>query len=207
MATVVGRNPVFPVPAPVVVQDRLYRLSIDQYHEMIRTGILTASDRIEVLDGLLVSKKTKNPPHIVATGLVQDALVACVPQGWHVSVQDPVEAGTSEPEPDVKVVRGARRDYLRRRVGFGDVALVVEVSDNTLRDDRTIKKAACAGAGIPAYWIVKLIDRQVEVYTAPSGPASQPDYRHRAILGPGEYVRVVLDEMDVGRFPVADVLP
>jgi Uma2 family endonuclease len=174
---------------------------------MGRVGILAESDRVELLEGLLVAKMTKNPPYIVTTGLVQDALVACVPQGWHVSVQDPVETATSEPEPDVKLVRGARRDYLQRRPGPGDLALVVEVSDNTLKDDRTMKQVVYAAAGISPYWIVNLIDCQLEVYTDPSGPATSPGYGHREILGPAESVRVVVDGVDVGQISVADILP
>jgi Uma2 family endonuclease len=174
---------------------------------MARAGILAVSDQVELLEGLLVTKMTKNPPHIVATGLVQDALAACLPKGWHVSVQDPIETAVSEPEPDVKLVRGSRRDYLRRNPGPGDVALVVEVSDNSLREDRTIKKAAYAGAGIPTYWIVNLIDRHVEVYTDPSGTVAPPDYGHREILVPADALSVVLDGVDVGQIPVADILP
>jgi len=35
---------------------RVGRISVEKYHEMIRQGILTANDRMELLDGILVSK-------------------------------------------------------------------------------------------------------------------------------------------------------
>ncbi|MCB0634553.1 MAG: Uma2 family endonuclease, partial [Lewinella sp.] len=47
---------------------------------------------------------------------------------------------------------------------------VIEVSDHTVAKDRGIKLMAYAGAGIPEYWIINLIDRQIEQYLQP-----QPD--------------------------------
>ncbi|MGO9463192.1 MAG: hypothetical protein ACLQIB_19795 [Isosphaeraceae bacterium] len=44
----------------------LYRLSVKQYHAMIRAGNLTEDDQVELLEGFLVTKMSKNPPHIVA---------------------------------------------------------------------------------------------------------------------------------------------
>ena len=85
---------------------------------------------------------------------------------------------TSEPEPDVIVVRGSNDDYVDRHPGPGDVVLVVEVSDTSLRSDQGFKKMIYAKSSLPVYWIVNLIDRRVEVYTDPTGPAEQPDYRH-----------------------------
>ena len=58
-------------------------------------------------------------------------------------------------------------------------------------------------AGIPIYWIVNLIDRQIEVYSdpQPDGYATRTDYRS------DEYVPVVLDGTVVGQIAVDDILP
>ena len=53
-------------------QSEHYRLSPGQYRAMAEWGILTADDRIELLEGWLVAKMTKNPPHEIAKGLTQD---------------------------------------------------------------------------------------------------------------------------------------
>ncbi|HEX8202348.1 MAG TPA: hypothetical protein VF590_17855, partial [Isosphaeraceae bacterium] len=51
--------------APVVVlTGPIYRLSVPQYLDMVRAGILTEDDRVELLEGVLVTKMGKNPPHI-----------------------------------------------------------------------------------------------------------------------------------------------
>ena len=44
----------------------LYRLSVEQYHAMIHAGILSEQDTVELLEGLLVQKMTRNPPQAIA---------------------------------------------------------------------------------------------------------------------------------------------
>jgi hypothetical protein len=186
--------------------DQLWRLSIEQYHAMIRVGILTADDPVELLGGLLVQKMSKNPPHRVATGLTREALGRLAPTGWYVDSQEPVTMEESEPELDVQVVRGQRRDYVDRHPTPRDVGLAVEVADTTLQLDRGVKKRLYAAARIPVYWIVNIPERQIEVYTDPSGPADQPDYRHRQDYHTGYAAPVVLDGCEIGTIPVAELL-
>jgi Uma2 family endonuclease len=190
-----------------IAPERLYRFSPEQYDAMAEHGILTPDDRVELLEGWVVRKMGKNPPHVLVTGLVQDALTRLLPPGWFVSVQDPVTAGASEPEPDVKLVRGSRRDYQRRRIGPADVGLVVEVSDSSLEEDQSHKKQIYARAGIPFYWIADIPGSKLLVHSDPTGPADSPDYRRVAEYGPADEVPLVLDGREVGRFAVRDLLP
>jgi Uma2 family endonuclease len=185
----------------------IYRLSVAQYHRMVRAGILVDDDPVELLEGWLVQKMGKKPPHTFSTGQVRDTLPHVLPPGWFVSSQQPVTGETSEPEPDVAVVRGNRRDYLERHPEPRETGILVEVSDSTLRHDRGFKKRIYARDRTPVYWIVNLVDRQVEVYTDPTGPADVPDYRQRQDYKPGEDVPVVIDGQEVGRIPVAELLP
>jgi Uma2 family endonuclease len=196
-----------PVTAAAVPHDFILRLSVKQYHQMIESGILTDDDQVELLEGWLVYKMAKTPPHRLATGLVREALAAVVPAGWYVDSQEPITLADSEPEPDGVIVRGARRDYLRRHPGPEDVALVVEVANATLERDRGVKKKLYAQAAIPAYWIINLAERQCEVYTQPSGPTDEPDYRVRQNYKPGEEVPVVVAGREVGRLSVGEILP
>jgi Uma2 family endonuclease len=85
--------------------------------------------------------------------------------------------------------------------------LVVEVAESSLAVDRTLRKELYAAAGIPLYWIVNLVDRRLEVFTGPSGPTPHPDYATTTILGPGDEVALILDGQEVGRIPVAALLP
>ncbi|MCI0527429.1 MAG: Uma2 family endonuclease, partial [Nitrospira sp.] len=77
----------------------------------------------------------------------------------------------------------------------------------TLQRDRTTKKRLCALAEIPIYWIVNLSENQLEVYTDPSGPAEQPDYRQRQDYGLSDLVPVVIEGHEIGRLTVRELLP
>ena len=191
----------------VVPPEVIWRLSVDQYHAMIHAGILTDDDPVELLEGWLVAKMPKNPPHRAVTRLIRQVLERLVPAEWYVDTQEPITTDDSEPEPDVVVVRGETRHYLDRHPGLNDVGLVIEVADTTLQRDRGFKKQLYARAGIPVYWIVNLSDNQCEVYTEPSGPEPQPDYRQRQDYGASDVMPVVLAGVEVGRMAVREFLP
>src|SRR5205807_8538091 len=138
--------PTVTVPNPAVPDVSIHRLTVEQYEAMFEAGILTEADPVELLEGWLVEKMSKNPPHIVATGLLLDVLPRLLPAGWFLNVQDPIATVDSLPEPDAALIRGARRDYLARRPTAVDIALLVEVADTSLEQDRGLKKRAYARA-------------------------------------------------------------
>jgi len=201
-----------PIDAPDPV-DWLYRMPLDVYDRLAEVGLLGPSDRTELLDGLLVRKMTKGHPHIVATHLTRDALAAVLPGGWFVFKEDPVALPTgpggyaSEPEPDVSVVRGAIRDYLARHPDPQDMALIVEVADSSIREDRVKKLVRYAWAGVPVAWLVNLVARTVEVHSQPTGPAAPARYQEVAVYGEGDDVPVVVDGREAGRVAARDLLP
>src|SRR6266404_5283681 len=121
---------------PAVPEDHILRLSVEQYHGMIRGGILTDDDPVELLEGWLVTRMPKNPAHRIATRLLQEALEKLIPQGWYAERQEPITTADSEPEPDVAVIRGDTRQYTEEHPGPQNLALVAEVADTTLRRDR-----------------------------------------------------------------------
>jgi Uma2 family endonuclease len=82
------------------------------------------------------------------------------------------------------------------------VALIVEVAVSSLAEDR-IQADLYAAAGIAVYWIVNMVDSQIEVY---SGPTST-GYSSRVDFLPGQSVWVVIDGVQVGTIAVDDVLP
>jgi Uma2 family endonuclease len=196
-----------PVRSPDLPLDYFYRLSVDQYHAMIRFSILTENDPVELLEGCLVLKMGINPKHWFATGQLRDWLVGLGLTDYFVHSQEPIVTEDSEPEPDVAVVRGRRLDYFDVSPTASGIALVVEVSDSTLTDDRTVKKRIYARAGIPIYWIVNLVDQQIEIYTLPTGSTNKPDYANCEIIGREGEVQLVLDGREVGRLPVEKLIP
>ena len=190
-----------------IPNDLILRLSIEQYHAIIQAGILTDDDSVELLEGWLVFKRPKNPPHRVTTRLVRTALENILPAGWYVDSQEPITLSNSEPEPDIVVVRGDTRQYLDRHPGAEDIALIIEVSDTTLQRDRTVKRRIYARAGIAIYWIVNLVEEQVEVYSQPLVEVEQPDYSQRLDFGRSAVIPIIFEGIEIGAIAVDALLP
>lgn len=184
-----------------------WRISVDRYHKMIQRGLLTTNDRLELLEGMLIKKMTVNPPHAFVTETIAETFARLIANGRFINSQQPITMEASEPEPDVFIVRGQRRDFTQSHPTPKDVALLVEVSDSTLKQDQTWKKRIYAQADIPVYWIVNLPDRQIEVYTKPVSRSSNPTYRHRVIYWEGDMIPLVVDGVETAVLPVSDLLP
>jgi Uma2 family endonuclease len=134
--------------------DSLRRFTVEEYHDLIGQGYFAKDESYELLEGLLVHKMPKYPPHWIATDLLRDALQALGLSGYFIHSQNPVTTTDSEPEPDLAVVLGNRRDYKGGNPEPDKVPLVIEVADSSLRRDRTLKKRIYARAALPVYWIV-----------------------------------------------------
>lgn len=186
------------------ISSTLYRLTVSQFDRMIQDCILPDAERVELVEGLLVTKMGRKRPHVQAGVIGLRLLSAIVPAGWHVRKEDPVVASDwSKPEPDLAVVRGRDTDYGERDVTSADVALVVEIAESSLPVDRLDMARVYSTASIAIYWIINLVELQVEVYSDP-GPAG---YRSTQIFKPGETVPVVIDGIPVGQISVAELLP
>ena len=115
--------------------------------------------------------------------------------------------GISLPLSDSKGDPGTVRDFAKRHPGPKDAVLIAEVADSSLRRDRGQKKRLYARARVREYWIVNLVERQVEVHSEPTGPGRKPDYRERTVYAATDAIPVVIDGREVGRLSVADLLP
>jgi Uma2 family endonuclease len=188
------------------IPSRLYRMSVDEYEALVESGGLKSRNHFHLINGYLVAKMTQNPPHRVADELCGAELARVVPRDrYHVAAAKPVRlpGQDSEPEPDRCVVRGTFRDYEDHHPGPNEIALIVEVADTSLAEDRTLATEVYGPARIPVYWIVNLADRQVEVYT---GPAPE-GYLSTEVFPEGQCVPVVIDGQQVGLIAVSDILP
>src|ERR1017187_3222444 len=112
-----------PPLAPTLPPEPVARISVGQYHRMIDSGVFADDEAVELLEGWLIPKMPKKPPHNISTGLVSDALQGILPPGWHIDCQGSVTTSDSEPEPDVSVVRGKRRDYLNSHPKPKDIGM------------------------------------------------------------------------------------
>jgi len=181
--------------------------TVDQYDEMVRTGILDKDDRVELLEGYVVLKMPADEPHENTVAALTEVMTLLRLPGWFVSSQIGINSSTSRPEPDVYLARGDRKTYTACRPGPADLGLVVEVADSSLASDRIHKARIYARDRIPVYWIVNLPDRRVEVYTDPTGSGDEPRYATVRHFSAGTAVPVELDGQAVGTIPVDEILP
>jgi Uma2 family endonuclease len=162
----------------------LKRWTREEYDRLIEAGVLSPEERVELLEGDLVRMWPQNPAHAIAISNVEEALREVFRTGFYVRVQMPIVGGDdSEPEPDVAVVRGHRRNYVRAHPATA--VLVVEVSDSTLDYDRRRKGSAYARTDVLDYWIVNLVNRLVEVYR---DPTDDRGYQTMERFRPGETI-------------------
>jgi Uma2 family endonuclease len=183
------------------------RFSVARYQKMIEAGILTADDKVELLENYVVLKMPRNPRHDCTIQRMLRPVLGSLPVGWDVRVQSAVILVDSQPEPDFAVVRGSALDYENRHPGAADIGTLMEVGDASLLRDQRDKTRIYARANIPCYWIVNLVDQRIEVYTQPSGPTAVPAYGAFQTYQPDDSIPLVLDGKVVASLPVVDLLP
>lgn len=197
---------VTPPEIPAIPPFPIHRFTVAEYDELTRLGILTEDSNVELLEGWIVPKMTKHPPHDNRIDVLLYLLLSLLPEGWFIRTQNCVVTDDSVPESDLAVVRGAPGDYENQHPRGTDIALIVEVADATVRRDRA-KAAIYARAGVPLYWIVNLDDGQIEVYSSPRGRGPKRAYQPAEVLRGKDELRVVIDGRQVGKLAVRDILP
>src|SRR5258708_2273209 len=148
-------------PKPVTLGPPLYLFTVEQYEKMVESGVLRSGERAELIEGVVIKKMPQDPPHAVVIEYTLDAIRPQLPTGWRLREQKPIRLGDSEPEPDIAIVRGPASRYEKRHPRPADIAAAIEVADSSLDYDREDKSSMYARAGIPIYWIINLVERQI----------------------------------------------
>jgi len=148
-----------------------------EYERLVDLGAFRPGERLELVGGALLVREPQGSPHATAVGLIEDALRQAFGAGWTVRTHSPIALDDdSEPEPDLAVVRGGRREH--RLAHPSRPVLIVEVADTSLEFDRAEKANLYARAWIADYWILNLREHILEIYREPA-PAPQARYGHR----------------------------
>jgi len=161
--------PISTFPAPVEAEPTPRRWTREEYYRMGELGFFHGQ-RVELIEGEIIVLSPQNWPHSSTVDRVGEVLRRILGTGFWVRTQIPLNLGTSDPELDVSVVLGRREDYSDHPT---TAVLIVEVSDSTLAYDRSRKASLYARAGIADYWIVNLVDKQLEVRRDPRPDPSQ----------------------------------
>jgi Uma2 family endonuclease len=138
--------------------------TLEEYHRLGDIGVLGEDDRVELIEGEVVTLEAITGPHMWGVIRLTHALMDSSKRAWIASVQNPVHLfSDTEPQPDIALLR---LDVDRSSVPeAADVYLIVEVSDTTLSYGRGRKRRLYARAGIPEYWILDINGRRILRHT------------------------------------------
>jgi Uma2 family endonuclease len=181
------------------------RWTTAEYYALSDAGFFD-DERVELLDGEIWTLPAQKTPHFSAVEAAAEALLSAFGSGFTARRHGPMtlENGT-EPEPDLLIVPGSWRDYAQVHPTPTEASLLVEVSDATLRKDRTKKLNDYARAGIADYWIINLVNRQLEVYRDPAPMNGSHGYKTVQTLFDGDTISPL--SAPNGLVAVADLFP
>jgi hypothetical protein len=168
-----------------------------EYYRLFELGLFD-EQRVELIGGVVILRPQQSNRYAVSMTLTAEALRGAFGPGYWVRVLGSLDLSRwSVPDPELAVVEGAPRSHVNDLGNPTSALLIVEVSETTLRFDRGRKGSLYARSGIADYWILNLVDRQLEVY-----------FRLGAGQPPG-FVRDVLDRPHLpggrSRIPFEDV--
>lgn len=144
---------------------KIHRWTQDEYYKMAELGFFH-NKRVELIEGEIIEIAPMKSSHATSVSLAGEILRERFDKNFYVRSQLPLSfSKINEPEPDVAIVRGTIRDFSVAHPKTAE--LVVEISDATLRYDRTEKMNLYAKNKIPDYWIVNIKNRCVEIYRRP----------------------------------------
>ena len=152
--------------APDAAPVRSWRWTTAEFQQLGEEGRFEGR-RVMLIEGEILERTmTSNADHFTAVVLAQQALATSFGAGFVVRAQGPFNIGrTTDPEPDIAVVRGSVRDFARSHPT--EAILVLEVSSATLRYDRGDKASLYASAQVPEYVLINIAERTLEVRREP----------------------------------------
>jgi Uma2 family endonuclease len=144
------------------------RFTVDEYHRMGETGIFGPEDRLELIDGEILEMSPIGQRHAGRVARANSLFVRAFGERAVVNPQNPLQLSDwTEPQPDIVILKPRADFYEHLRPTPGDVLLVMEVSDTTLRYDLKIKLAYFAVAAIPEVWIQDVNEDLLHVFREP----------------------------------------
>jgi Uma2 family endonuclease len=169
----------------MVAERSVRRFDVDEYHWMARVGILHPDERVELLDGEIVTMCPIGPVHNAEVDILSHHFHMGTHGRAQVRTQGSIRLSRhSEPEPDLALLK-PRPDFYRHDMARPeDVLLIVEVADSSLASDRDVKLPLYARAGIPEVWLLDIPAQRLLVHTQPE----RDGYKHTRIVGPGDQV-------------------
>jgi len=147
-----------------------HRLTVDDYYDMAKVGVLGPQDRVELIAGEVLDMSPIGSLHAALVTAVARWLTLAAGDRGLVAVQNPLRLdAASEPQPDITLLRPQADFFAAAHPGPADALLVVEVAESSLAFDLGVKVPLYAGHGIPEVWVIDAATRTTHRFRSP-GP-------------------------------------
>ncbi len=178
-------------------------ITVSEYYQMAKTGILDPSEQVELLAGQIVKKSMKGTLHTAAVAPIDNVIRKLLGDLVLIRLQDPIHLDNfSEPEPDIALVIPDPLYYEAHHPTPAEIYLIIEVADTSIKKDTEVKAQIYAQAGIRDYWVLDVLNRQLHVFREPSANG----YLSKVILTDGDRISLLnFSETTLGSLPEIEI--
>ena len=189
-------------PAAAVPTRERRKFTVAEYYRMAEVGILKPDEKVQLIEGEIIVMAPIGPGHAWDVALSIPLFSRLAEGRFMLQIQNPVHLNdSSEPEPDIMLMRLRPEGYSQAHPTPADVLLVIEVADSSLAYDRDVKAHLYGRNGIPETWVKNLPEDCIERFTGPGPDGYSQHTFHRR----GETITPVsFPDLELA---VADLLP
>lgn len=172
-----------------------HRITVDQYYRMAEVGLLAPDERVELIDGVIIDMAPIGSRHAGVLRRLNRLLTVAVRTRGILSSQLPVRLGrSSEPQPDLAILKPRDDFYDGAHPQPEDVLLLIEVSATSIRHDLRVKVPLYARHRIPEVWVVDLTGGLLYLHRRPEAGT----YAEQSSLAdPGVLALAALPDVEV----------
>ncbi|WP_346291192.1 Uma2 family endonuclease [Sphaerothrix gracilis] len=142
--------------------------TVAQYHQMAEAGIFTPDERIELIEGEVITVAAIGFRHAACVDRAAQLFFRKFGDKAIVRVQNPVQLGDrSEPQPDIALLHPKADFYATQHPTAADIFLIVEVADSSLEYDRQVRVPLYAQQNVIEVWLIDIEHSALSVYQQP----------------------------------------
>jgi Uma2 family endonuclease len=172
------------------------KFTIKEYHQMGKANVFHPEERLELIRGEIIKMSPIGLKHASMVNRLSNLFGYKLYQKSIISVQNSIRLNdNSEPQPDLVLANFREDFYANKPIEAQDIYLLIEVSDSTLKYDRTIKIPLYAENKINEVWLVNLNNNSLEIYRQPENNSYQTKQKLdcNQTISPLDFPELIID--------------
>lgn len=160
-------------------QPRRRAWTVDEFMKLIEVGLV--SGRVDLVDGEVIEMPAAmGDKHAISRDRATRWLYETFPKPYFIRSQETHRfAADLTREPDAALLtRAPQPDDRLHELPL----LVIEVSDDSLHYDLTVKRLEYARMGVPEYWVIDIPHRRIRLFRDPDRDAPDAERAYRVDL-------------------------